>query len=81
MRRSCAAVVCAAVLGLLTTLAMIVVPAGIASAETLHFAFKGQTATAFFRSLDPTGCVETHASPPGMARVRAEPQGLNSVGR
>jgi hypothetical protein len=38
---------------------MIVVPTTSAHAETLHFAFKGRTAGAFFTSVDPTGCVET----------------------
>jgi hypothetical protein len=49
----------AAVFGLLTTVAMVVAPAAAAHAETLHFAFKGRSANAFFSSLDETGCVAT----------------------
>jgi hypothetical protein len=40
-------------------MAMIVAPSSVAHAETLHFAFMGRSAGAFFTSLDQTGCVVT----------------------
>jgi hypothetical protein len=39
--------------------ALVATPASAAGAETLHFSFKGQTADAFFSSVDPSGCVFT----------------------
>jgi hypothetical protein len=34
----------------------------VAQADTLHFAFKGQDASAVFISTDPSGCVQTYVS-------------------
>ena len=55
------------ILGLLLVPLLVPAPAG--AAETYHFSSRGQFADAYFRSTDPSGCVETIVSVAAVDRL------------